>query len=348
MSAAAAAVPSVYDNFTICPGSAGSAFAPTDFQWGGKINGGIVQKNVACVHDADLGKQVVQLTAHGDNFTGTGPVGINKDLSARTSDEEWVDWKWDGYQPTCSPYCHVRRVGGGIKSVHQFVEGSFEVRLKPCKYYGAATAFFLYNYTEEKCGSLDKPNVENKCSPAYTKQCCIDGNCTINMAGKTGDVCRGTWVKNLEIDVELPTSLSIGQGSVNPALINYANARFNTIVAFPWSYKNHTKCGVKQPCESDNYTPLNPSMMQNDGKYHTYRFDVVSGTSVNFYVDGTLQATVTGSEFVPDFSGVNGGSIYIASWFPNAWTGTPDFDTCETLVDYFRFTPTSSATTSEM
>lgn len=73
--------------------------------------------------------------------------------------------------------------------------------MKPCPMFGTASAAFVYNWTEVTCGSPLKPNVQNKCSPAYTAQCCRDGNCTINPNGKTGDVCRGIWTKNDEIDM---------------------------------------------------------------------------------------------------------------------------------------------------
>jgi len=49
--------------------------------------------------------------------------------------------------------------------------------------------------------------------------------------------------------------------------------------------------------------------------------------SASFYIDGSLQATMIGDQYVPDF-----GSLYMGLWFPNAWAGKPDFDTCEMRV----------------
>ena len=43
-------------------------------QWGGDISGGVVPLNVKCVQDA--GRTVLALEAHGDTFTGTGPIGV--------------------------------------------------------------------------------------------------------------------------------------------------------------------------------------------------------------------------------------------------------------------------------
>lgn len=60
-----------------------------------------------------------------------------------------------------------------------------------------------------------------------------------------------------------------------------------------------------------------------------YKFEWVTSTSVNFWVDDKLYKTITGSKVVPEF-----GRLVLAAWFPNAWAGTPDFDTCEMMVDY--------------
>jgi hypothetical protein len=253
----------------------------------------VVPEQVSCRTDPALGKNVAVLTSHGDLFSGSSPVGVHHNLSPRAPTDEWVDWKFPGYaNTTCSPFCHVRRVGAAIRTTKQFSNGTFEVRMKPCATFGTASAVFLYNYTEEACGDPNVPNVQNQCSPAYTAQCCIAGNCTINPDGKTGDVCRGVWVRNKEVDIELPSSLETDEHSVDPELISFANARFNSITAFPWDYKHHTKCGIHDPCEEDNYTPLVGHIKQNDGAYHTYRCVRLSGrkkrlkkrNSVRYYV----------------------------------------------------------------
>lgn len=111
--------------------------------------------NVACKFDATAGKQVKQpphslthnpcpdtkfipshnttlcgytqvlvLTSHGDKFTGSGPVGINKDGTPRSASQEWTDWKYPPTAHSCAPYCNVQRVGGGIETRMPFTEGT--------------------------------------------------------------------------------------------------------------------------------------------------------------------------------------------------------------------------------
>jgi len=306
-------------------------------QWGGSINGGVVPGNVACVQDPDLGKTVLQLTAHGDAFTGSGPTGVMHNLSPRGPSDEFTGWKNPGYAPSCAPHCDVRRVGGGIRSRIGFTGGSIEAHIKPCPQFGAASAMFTYNYTEVNCGSYLKPNIQNSCPQDYAEHCCLPDrqggppDCTINPNGKTGDVCRGTWVQNKEIDFEIPSSLQTGPGSVDPSLIKFTNTRMNSVTAFPWEYTFHTLAGVDPPYESDNFVDV--GFAQNDGKYHKYRVDWVASDSAKFYVDDVLHKTVTGSKLVPDF-----GHLIMSTWFPNAWAGSPTFDTCQMYVDYIKVT----------
>jgi hypothetical protein len=321
----------LFDDFTTsCPPNAN--FNTPTWQWGGNINGGVVPGNVRCEMDATLGKQVLVLESHGDYFNGTGPIGTYSNGKSRGPTDEWVNWKWPEYQPKCSPHCDVKRVGGAIMTNLNFQKGgSFEINMKPCPQMGTASAIFTYFYKEESCGSPDKPNIRNQCSPAYTKQCCINGDCTINPNGKTGDVCRGHWIQDQEIDIEIPTGLSSGINSVNPALVSFDNARMNALTATPWEYTFHTMCGVSKVCESDNYIPLAPTINQADGKYHKYRLEWTPGQKVMFYVDDQLQNFITGPTYVPEQ-----GQLVIAAWFPNGWTGSPQFDTCKLQVDYIK------------
>jgi beta-glucanase (GH16 family) len=217
--------------------------------------------------------------------------------------------------------------------------GTVEVVMKPCPSFGVANGIWLFSYQEEACGST--PNIRNNCSAAYTKQCCIDGNCTINPNGKTGDVCRGQWIKNKEIDIELPSSVVNGDKANDPAYISFGNLRANSVQAVPWSYKHHTKCGINDhtnpdgtsSCEDDNYVAVNPATSQNDGKFHTYKIDWDGESTVKVYVDGTLQKTIT--KYVPSVDLAAGElplNLNIASWFPNSWAGSPEFSTCVTEV----------------
>lgn len=85
----------LYDNFTAgCPPNAN--WDTPSRQWGGTINGGTVPGNVKCAMDSTLGKQVLVLESHGDQFTGTGPVGITHNGSPRGPTDEFTDWKNPG------------------------------------------------------------------------------------------------------------------------------------------------------------------------------------------------------------------------------------------------------------
>ena len=218
------------------------------WQWGGAINGGVSGQNVGCRQDSEEGA-VLQLFTHGDKYIGHGPIGTMHNGSEIESTASWEGWKNINYTYDCSPNCNVQRVGASVRSKQTFTSATVEIRMKPCSKFGAASTMFLYSYDEETCGDVNKPGILNTCSPSYTKQCCLQGNCTIDPNGKVGDVCRGTWVKNKEIDLEMPSSLGRGLDSVNPSEISFSNARMNSVTAFPWSYKHHTKCGVMNPCE---------------------------------------------------------------------------------------------------
>lgn len=108
-------------------------------------------------------------------------------------------------------------------------------------------------------------------------------------------------------------------------------AHLATHSAFPWEYTHHTLAGVDPPYESDNFVSV--GFEQNDGNYHVYSVDWVPGVSAQFYVDGKAGTKVTGAKLVPDF-----GHLVLAAWFPNAWAGSPTFDTCQMMVDYVKIT----------
>jgi|GEM_PF-5578398 len=73
---------------------------------------------------------------------------------------------------------------------------------------------------------------------------------------------------------------------------------------------------------------------QNDGNWHTYRFDWRTNPKrVDYFIDDVLVSTIIGS--VPTHAGV----INIGHWFPNGWAGTPNFETDYMFVDWFKYTP---------
>lgn len=124
---------------------------------------------------------------------------------------------------------------------------------------------------------------------------------------------------NHEIDVEIP-----GRPGRDHSNIDFTYALFTT-----WVGENSDEHTV-------NYANLGAP--QNDGRFHTYRFDWHTGSDtqkkrVEFYVDNQLQQiTYT---HIPK----NASRLWIGVWFPRSWAGTPDFDTAYLEVDWVRITP---------
>lgn len=200
------------------------------------------------VFDPELQKTVLALNASGDMFVGPGPNGVKKDGSLRAPDEAFRGWAWREYEPVgldCAPYCHVRRVGALLTSVASFskwcwararaawlardarsraASGVVEVRMKPCAQFGAASAIWLFAYEEQYCDPQQAP-----CSPDYTRWCCTTDPCT-----RASDMCRGQWLNNQEIDIELPTAPSAAKAdTADPAYITFRGVRYSTYTAVP-------------------------------------------------------------------------------------------------------------------
>ncbi len=73
---------------------------------------------------------------------------------------------------------------------------------------------------------------------------------------------------------------------------------------------------------------------QNDGQWHTYRFDWHTNPQrVDYYRDGVLLTSQTTT--VP----THAGNFWLGVWFPNNWSGVPNFATDYLYVDYVKFTP---------
>ncbi|GMF16496.1 unnamed protein product [Phytophthora lilii] len=149
------------DDFTKCPGDGGSGNIQTSItwhtvtsQWGGSnVNGGVSADNVRCVADPSLGKNVLELTANGDLFTGVAPVGkamtSDGSLRDRTLDDRFMEWALDGLSALpCDPleWCPARRVGAAVKSVLEQNSGVMIMRIKPCAAYGTLTQVWWGSY----------------------------------------------------------------------------------------------------------------------------------------------------------------------------------------------------------
>ena len=133
---------------------------------------------------------------------------------------------------------------------------------------------------------------------------------------------------NHEIDIEMPTA----NGTYSTP--SFEAARFNTYTA--------------ENRHNSNFHDL--PYAQNDGKFHTYRFDWHTGDTkeqkrVDFYVDG--QYLYTSTQQVP----TNASRFWIGLWFPTSqdadkdgicetgWTGKADFDTTVFEIDSVKITP---------
>ncbi|OUS77971.1 hypothetical protein B1748_04155 [Paenibacillus sp. MY03] len=133
----------------------------------------------------------------------------------------------------------------------------------------------------------------------------------------------GYYAINHEIDIEFP-------GRPNAAHENFS---FSKALLNTWVGENEDEY-------TTNYTDLGSP--QDDGQFHTYRFDWHTGDSgqtprVEFYVDDQLVNTTY--THVP----TNTARFWIAAWFPRNWAGKANFDTTEMVVDWVRITPFNQA-----
>lgn len=116
---------------------------------------------------------------------------------------------------------------------------------------------------------------------------------------------------NHEIDIEMPGNTQ----------------NFNYVLCTDWI----------QAIESNTYRTtqlVQTSTPQNDGEWHVYRFDWHTNPKrVDYYRDGVLLTSQTTT--VPN----HGGNFWVGVWFPNNWSGTPNFATDYMYVDYVKFTP---------
>ncbi|MGI2293551.1 glycoside hydrolase family 16 protein [Paenibacillus sp. GXUN7292] len=143
--------------------------------------------------------------------------------------------------------------------------------------------------------------------------------------GEDGD---GYYAINHEIDIEFP-------GRPGPAHqdFSFSKALLNT-----WIGENDDEY-------TTNYTTL--SAAQNDGQFHTYRFDWHTGDTgqtprVEFYVDDQLVNTTY--THIP----TRASRFWIGAWFPRGWAGKANFDTSELEIDWVRITPFHQAGDEEV
>ncbi|TYZ60058.1 hypothetical protein PybrP1_008133 [[Pythium] brassicae (nom. inval.)] len=129
-------------------------------QWGGQdVNGGVHASNVACTRDAERGKNVLVLSAHGDLYPGVAPAGrllSSSDGGAmreRTVDDGFFEWALDGagVMP-CNELerCPARRVGAAVSTKLTLNAGILLVRFRPCDAFGTLTQIWWGQYEENE------------------------------------------------------------------------------------------------------------------------------------------------------------------------------------------------------
>lgn len=123
----------------------------------------------------------------------------------------------------------------------------------------------------------------------------------------------GAKTLNHEIDIEMP-------GRPDAAKTGFA---FDHALCNTW-------IGEDSDRYTTGYTKL-PSRMD-DGEFHDFRFDW-HYDRVDYYVDG--EKVRTNRSHVPNMPG----EFWVGVWFPRGWTGKPDFDEAEAVVDDFSYTP---------
>ncbi len=129
----------------------------------------------------------------------------------------------------------------------------------------------------------------------------------------------GYYAINHEIDIEFP-----GRPGPTHENFSFSKALLNT-----WVGENDDEY-------TTNYTAL--SAAQNDGQFHTYRFDWHTGDvnetpRVEFYIDDVLVNTTY--THIP----TRASRFWIGVWFPRNWAGQANFDTTEMELDWVKITP---------
>ena len=197
-----------------------------------------------------------------------------------------------------------KRVGACAVTKDYYASGRYEIRAKVAPTSGVCCAMWTFEYEE----------IYDKSNPQYVERTDNDGY----------------YVVNHEIDIEMP-----GRPDFPHENIGYDYALCNTWIG-------EKEATASDPAEyTTGFTRLEGR--QDDGQFHTYRFDWHTGGTntdgtvitprVEFYFDGKLLRTNT--THIP----YKAGRLWIGAWFPNGWAGKPDFDTSVFEVDWVRITP---------
>jgi hypothetical protein len=167
-----------YDNFSQDTSLDPSKWLIAAKQWGGDstVNGGVVPENVS------LQGGYLHLVAHGDQFSGTSPLGINKDFSDNNT-------------------LGAKRVGAAVATQDYFASGKYEINARIAPVPGVASAFWTFHYEE-----INVPSTANSST--------INPSCPLE-----GDANDGYYyVPNHEIDIE---NVWQSSSSVNGRFVSY-------------------------------------------------------------------------------------------------------------------------------
>ena len=123
--------------------------------------------------------------------------------------------------------------------------------------------------------------------------------------------------ENAEIDVELPGGSKSGKITYKKAL-----------------YTNWITEQASDSVEKDISETNVDDVAYNDGNWHTFGFDWYTDPEmVVYYCDGKI--TNISTTFVPTLAG----RLWLGVWFPNGFTGTPNFEKDYMFVDYVKYNP---------
>jgi len=252
-------------------------------------------------------KKVLQLEAHGDNYTG----------SIKGLEQHQMKYKKDMDIPTCPQKNHIetgKRVGGVVSTNRNFGPGSYEVIARVPKTSaptgrGYVFAMWTFHYEEHYNQGSDPQFVKNTDYEDYNP-IDDDGN----------EFC----VINHEIDIEIPANpnkyldLDASHTKLNQDVFKWNTMNMNTWIGDNLKY-NDTAWYREIVAIPKN---LNKTFISENGEFHSYKFiwyvpknntDTSDIPYVDFYFDN--EKIYREKCFVPSRSG----KFLIGPWF--GWWG---------------------------
>ncbi|OQR98839.1 hypothetical protein ACHHYP_07741 [Achlya hypogyna] len=135
-----------------------SQWTPWTTQFGGvTVNGGVHASNVQCSFDPTLNLSVLELSAHGDGYARSSPLGVtiaaNGSVVPRAATSLFSGWALPGSPPffPCNPRvspCAARRVGASVSTVAQWPAGIASFLIQPCTAFGTSSDVWLQNLSQ--------------------------------------------------------------------------------------------------------------------------------------------------------------------------------------------------------